>query len=103
MKKYDVLNIGIIVADMPVKLPVSVLDFKTDAALRSALKKETANETFIIVAQRISTIMQADKIIVVDEGKIVGMGRHDELLKSTPEYREIAESQLSASELLEEA
>ncbi len=81
----------------------SALDFKTDAALRSALKKETANETFIIVAQRISTIMQADKIIVVDEGKIVGMGRHDELLKSTPEYREIAESQLSASELLEEA
>jgi ATP-binding cassette subfamily B protein len=81
----------------------SALDFKTDAALRKALRKETAQATFIIVAQRISTIMKADKIIVVDEGKIVGMGRHEELLGTSPEYREIAESQLSANELLEEA
>ena len=79
----------------------SALDFKTDASLRKALRKETTEATFIIVAQRISTIMQADKIIVVDEGKIVGMGRHEELLGISPEYREIAESQLSVSELSE--
>jgi ATP-binding cassette subfamily B protein len=81
----------------------SALDFKTDSALRKALRKETAQATFIIVAQRISTIMKADKIIVIDEGKIVGTGRHEELLKTSQEYREIAESQLSASELMEDA
>ena len=79
----------------------SALDFKTDAALRRALKKEVSRATFIIVAQRISTIMQAEKIIVLDEGKIVGMGTHQELLRSSRVYREIAESQLSTSELEE--
>jgi ATP-binding cassette subfamily B protein len=79
----------------------SALDFKTDAALRRALKKEVSRATFIIVAQRISTIMQAEKIIVLDKGKIVGMGTHQELLHTSRVYREIAESQLSASELEE--
>jgi ATP-binding cassette subfamily B protein len=80
----------------------SALDFKTDAALRRALKKEVSRATFIIVAQRISTIMQAEKIIVLDKGKIVGTGTHQELLRSSRVYREIAESQLSASELGED-
>lgn len=80
----------------------SALDFKTDAALRRALNKEISTATLIIVAQRISTIMQAEKIIVLDDGKIVGMGTHLELLKSSKVYREIAESQLSAAELGEE-
>jgi ATP-binding cassette subfamily B protein len=80
----------------------SALDFKTDSALRSALEKEISNSTLIIVAQRISTIMHADKIIVLDMGKIVGMGTHHELLKISSVYREIAESQLSALELQEE-
>lgn len=80
----------------------SALDFKTDAALRRALNKEISTATLIIVAQRISTIMQAEKIIVLDDGKIVGMGTHLELLKSSKVYREIAESQLSAVELGEE-
>ena len=77
----------------------SALDFKTDAALRQALKTEIASATFIVVAQRISTIMQAEKIIVLDKGRIVGMGTHLELLRTSVVYREIAESQLSASEL----
>jgi ATP-binding cassette subfamily B protein len=77
----------------------SALDFKTDAVLRKTLKKEVSHATFIIVAQRISTIMNAEKIIVLDEGKIVGMGTHQELLSSSSVYREIAESQLSAAEL----
>lgn len=77
----------------------SALDFKTDAALRKALKKEIAHATFIVVAQRISTIMQAEKIIVLDEGRVVGMGTHQELLQASAVYREIAESQLSTSEL----
>lgn len=80
----------------------SALDFKTDAALRRALNKEISKATFIIVAQRISTIMQAEKIIVLDDGKIVGMGTHQELLKSSKVYKEIAESQLSAVELGED-
>ena len=63
------------------------------------LKQETGTATTLIVAQRIGTIMDADKIIVLDEGKIVGIGRHKELLKSCPVYREIAESQLSKEEL----
>jgi len=79
----------------------SALDFKTDAALRKALKKEISKATLIIVAQRISTIMQADKIIVLDKGKIVGIGTHQELMHKSKVYREIAESQLSASELME--
>lgn len=81
----------------------SALDFKTDSVLRKALKKEISKATFIVVAQRISTIMQAEKIIVLDEGKIVGMGTHQQLLKNSVVYREIAESQLSATELGEGA
>ena len=77
----------------------SALDFKTDAALRQALAKETKDKTVLIVGQRISTIMNADKIIVLDEGKIVGVGTHQELLKSSTLYREIAYSQLSDREL----
>lgn len=77
----------------------SALDFKTDAALRQALEKNLKNSTIIIVAQRISTIMNADNIIVLDNGKIAGQGRHRDLLNSSPIYREIAESQLSAAEL----
>lgn len=77
----------------------SALDFKTDAALRRALAENTENATNIIVAQRVSTIMNADKIIVLDEGRITGMGTHEELMKNCAEYREIAESQLSQAEL----
>jgi ATP-binding cassette subfamily B protein len=77
----------------------SALDYKTDAALRRALQKELKESTIIIVAQRISTIMHADNIIVLDNGKIVGQGKHEELLKSCPVYQEIAASQLSAEEL----
>jgi ATP-binding cassette subfamily B protein len=77
----------------------SALDFKTDAKLRRALKKETVNSTVIIVAQRVSTVLEADRIIVVDEGKIVGMGNHKELLRTSAVYREIVASQLSEEEL----
>ncbi len=79
----------------------SALDFKTDSKLRSALKNEISKATLIIVAQRISTIMHADKIIVLDEGRIVGMGSHQELIKTSHVYREIAQSQLSDRELQE--
>lgn len=77
----------------------SALDFKTDSALREALAKRTKNKTNIIVAQRISTILNADKIIVLDDGKIVGQGTHEELIKNNETYREIALSQLSEEEL----
>lgn len=77
----------------------SALDFKTDAKLRRALTKYTENAVVLIVAQRVSTIMNAEQIIVLDEGKIVGKGTHKELLKTCQEYREIAESQLSKEEL----
>jgi ATP-binding cassette subfamily B protein len=77
----------------------SALDFTTDAKLRHALAKETVDKTVLIVAQRISTIMQADNIIVLDNGKIVGQGRHAELLKNSKIYQEIAQSQLSEKEL----
>ena len=77
----------------------SALDFKTDAALRKALKEKVGNSTFIIVAQRINTIMDADKIIVLDEGQIAGIGTHSQLLKECSVYREIASSQLSEEEL----
>jgi ATP-binding cassette subfamily B protein len=77
----------------------SALDYKTDAALRSALHNYTSDATVLIVAQRVSTIMNADQIIVLDDGRIVGRGTHSELLKTCEEYREIAESQLSKEEL----
>ncbi len=78
----------------------SALDYKTDRVLRSTLKQETEGVTSIIVAQRIGTIMDADQIIVLDEGKVVGKGRHKELLKSCAVYQEIAKSQLSEEELM---
>lgn len=77
----------------------SALDFKTDAALRKALKGYTDKATILIVAQRVSTIMNAEQIIVLDEGKIVGKGTHSELLDSCSYYRAICESQLSKEEL----
>ena len=77
----------------------SALDFKTDAALRKALKGYTKDATVFIVAQRVSTIMHAEQIIVLDEGRVVGKGTHEELLKTCETYREIAESQLSKEEL----
>ena len=77
----------------------SALDFKTDSKLREALKKETDNATFIIVAQRVSTIMDADQIIVLDEGKIKGIGNHKELLQNCDVYKEIVYSQLSKEEV----
>ena len=77
----------------------SALDFKTDAKLRKALKTETKESTVLIVAQRISTILDADKIVVLDEGKVVGIGTHKELLKNCEIYKEIALSQLSKEEL----
>jgi ATP-binding cassette, subfamily B, multidrug efflux pump len=75
------------------------LDFKTDAALRAALDDYTDNATVLIVAQRVSTIMEAEQIIVLDYGKIVGIGTHDELMKNCETYQEIAKSQLSEEEL----
>lgn len=77
----------------------SALDFKTDSDLRQALKKEIKDKTVLLVAQRISTILSAEKIIVLDNGKIVGTGTHQELFKNCSIYREIAESQLSEKEL----
>ena len=77
----------------------SALDFKTDAKLRQMLKEETKNSTVLIVAQRISTIMDADQIIVLDQGEIVGIGKHKDLLNTCEVYREIVSSQLSEEEL----
>lgn len=77
----------------------SALDLKTDAALRKALKKKTGNSTVLIVAQRISTILHAEQIIVLDEGKVIGKGTHEELLKTCEVYKQIALSQLSKEEL----
>ncbi|MBD8016184.1 MULTISPECIES: ABC transporter ATP-binding protein [Planococcus] len=77
----------------------SALDFKTDAKLRRALKDETRNATVLLVAQRVSTVVDADRIIVLEKGKMVGMGTHEELLKSNEVYREIALSQLSEEEI----
>ena len=77
----------------------SALDFKTDSALREALAQKTENKTVIIVAQRISTILNANQIIVLDEGKVVGIGTHEELMKDNETYRQIALSQLSEEEL----
>lgn len=80
----------------------SALDYKTDATLRKALKEETGDSTVIIVAQRISTILHAEQIVVLDDGKVVGKGKHKELLDTCEVYREIAESQLSKEELANE-
>lgn len=77
----------------------SALDFKTDARLRAALRKETGESTLIIVAQRVSTVMDADRIIVLDNGAIVGMGKHKELLNTCEVYHEIVSSQLSEEEI----
>jgi ATP-binding cassette subfamily B protein len=77
----------------------SALDFKTDAALRKAMKEKTGESTLILVAQRVSTIMKAEQIIVLDEGNIVGKGSHEELMKTCEAYKEIVYSQLSMKEL----
>ena len=77
----------------------SALDFKTDSKLREELSKKTKDKTVIIVAQRISTILNADQIIVLEEGKVVGIGKHEELLKNNDTYKQIAYSQLSEKEL----
>jgi ATP-binding cassette subfamily B multidrug efflux pump len=77
----------------------SALDFRTDAAVRKALKQETSNATVLIVTQRIGTIMGAEQIIVLDNGMIAGKGTHQELMKTSSVYREIALSQLSKEEL----
>ena len=77
----------------------SALDYATDARLRQALAREQADTAVLVVAQRIATVMGADQIIVLDEGRVVGQGTHEELLRSCPEYLEIAKSQLSAKEL----
>ena len=77
----------------------SALDFRTDAALRKAMAKEIKDRTVLIVAQRINTIMKAENIIVLDQGRIVGMGTHKELLRDCQVYRQIALSQLSEEEL----
>ena len=77
----------------------SALDFKTDVTLRKALRKKTKNSTVLIVAQRISTILNAEQIIVLDEGRVAAMGTHSELLKSCEVYQQIAASQLSEAEL----
>ncbi len=80
----------------------SALDFKTDALLRAALKRETLNATVLIVAQRVSTVMDADQIIVLEEGRIAGIGTHRELMRTSEVYREIVTSQLSLEEIAEE-
>ena len=77
----------------------SALDFKTDAKLRAALKEETTHSAVILVAQRISTIMDADQIVVLDEGRVAGIGTHKELMESCTVYQQIARSQLSEEEL----
>lgn len=77
----------------------SALDFKTDVALRRALREKTADSTVLIVAQRISTILHAEQILVLDDGQIVGKGTHEELLRNCEVYQQIAASQLSEEEL----
>lgn len=91
-----------LVKDAPVYIfddSFSALDFRTDAALRKSLKDRTQNKTLLIVAQRISTIRNADQIVVLEEGRVVGLGTHNELMQSCETYREIALSQLSKEEL----
>ena len=81
----------------------SALDLKTDKALREAIKDKLKDKTVIIVAQRVSTIMDADQIIVMEDGKIVGKGKHEELLKKCEVYKQISLSQLSKEELSKKA
>jgi ATP-binding cassette subfamily B protein len=76
----------------------SALDTATDARLRAALAREVADATMIVVAQRVSTIRDADRILVLEDGALVAAGTHDELLASSPEYAEIVESQLAIEE-----
>ena len=80
----------------------SALDYRTDASLRAGLARELSDTTCLIVAQRIGTIRHADRIVVLDEGRVAGIGTHDELMKNCSVYREIAMSQLSAAELEKE-
>ena len=77
----------------------SALDFKTDQVLRKALKEKVGDSTIIIVAQRINTVLDADQIVVMDEGHMAGIGTHEELMQSCEVYKEIALSQLSEEEL----
>ena len=77
----------------------SALDFKTDSALRKALKETTRDSAVLIVTQRVATVKNADQIIVLDQGRVVGKGKHHDLMKSCDTYREIAQSQLSKEEL----
>ena len=77
----------------------SALDFKTDVAVRKALSENVSDSTVFIVAQRVSTILHADQILVIDEGKIAGIGTHKELMRNCEEYRQIAQSQLSEAEI----
>jgi len=77
----------------------SALDYATDAALRRALSQEETDATIVVVAQRVASVMHADRIVVLDEGRVVGDGTHEELLHTCPAYREIAMSQLSSAEL----
>ena len=76
----------------------SALDYATDARLRAALARETSGATVVVVAQRVSTIREADRIIVLDEGRVVGIGTHHQLLAGNPTYREIVLSQLTEAE-----
>ena len=80
----------------------SALDFKTDARLRAALKQETRESTVLIVSQRVSTVMDADQIIVLDEGHMARIGTHRELMRTSEVYRDIVSSQLSSEEIAEE-
>ena len=79
----------------------SALDFKTDSRLRAALKNETRDATVFIIAQRVGTVMDADRILVLENGRIVGMGTHRELMETSEIYREIVSSQLSSAEIEE--
>ena len=75
----------------------SALDYKTDAALRQNLRKSFANTTTVVVAQRVSSVMHADLILVLDEGKVIGSGTHEQLLENCPVYREIRDSQMGGA------
>jgi len=77
----------------------SALDFTTDARLRAALRREIGQATMLVVAQRVGTVMQADRIVVLEAGGIAGIGTHAELMDTCPTYREIVESQLTAAEV----